>query len=53
MDLIKVMERFPDQEACIAHLEKIRWKGSPKCPHCEGTHIGRRTEYRSLELPRV
>ena len=22
MDLIKVMERFPDQEACIAHLEK-------------------------------
>ena len=44
MDLIKVMERFPDQEACIAHLEKIRWKGSPKCPHCEGTHIGRWTE---------
>ena len=44
MDLIKVMERFPDQEACIAHLEKIRWKGSPKCPHCEGTHIGRQTE---------
>ena len=44
MDLIKVMERFPDQEACPAHLEKIRWKGSPKCPHCEGTHIGRWTE---------
>ena len=44
MDLIKVMERFPDQEACIAHLEKIRWKGSPKCPHCEGTNIGRWTE---------
>ena len=38
MDLIKVMERFPDQESCIAHLEKMRWKGKPKCPHCESTH---------------
>ena len=44
MDLIKVMERFPDQESCIAHLEKMRWKGKPKCPHCESTHVGRRTE---------
>ena len=26
MDLIKVMERFPDQESCIAHLEKMHWK---------------------------
>ena len=44
MDLIKVMERFPDQESCIAHLEKMCWKGKPKCPHCESTHVGRRTE---------
>ena len=44
MDLIKVMERFPDQESCIAHLEKMRWKGKPKCPHCESTHVGGRTE---------
>ena len=38
------MERFPDQESCIAHLEKMCWKGKPKCPHCESTHVGRRTE---------
>ncbi len=44
MDLIKVMERFPDQESCIAHLEKIRWRGKPVCPHCESDHIGERTE---------
>ena len=44
MDLIKVMERFPDQESCIAYLEKIRWKGKPHCPHCGSTGIGRRTE---------
>ena len=58
MDLIKVMERFPDQESCIAHLEKMRWKGKPKCPHCESTHVGRthrngRRAYWSLELPRL
>ena len=44
MDLVKVMERFPDQAACIAHLEKIRWKGKAKCPHCESEHVGKREE---------
>ena len=28
MNLIEVMEKFPDQASCIAHLEKIRWKGN-------------------------
>ena len=36
MNLIEVMERFPDQEACIEHLERIRWQGTPICPHCVG-----------------
>ncbi len=44
MDLIQVMEMFPDQEACIAHLERLRWKGSPQCPHCESTSVKRRNE---------
>ena len=44
MDLLKVMERFPDQESCISHLEKIRWRGKPVCPHCESGHVGRREE---------
>ena len=44
MDLLKVMARFPDQEACISHLEKLRWQGSPVCPHCESEHVGRREE---------
>ena len=30
MYLIKVMERFRSQEACIQHLEQVRWgKGYP------------------------
>ena len=34
MNLIEVMERFPDQESCIEHLERIRWRSNPHCPHC-------------------
>ena len=44
MDLLKVMERFPDQEACIEHLEKVRWRGEPKCPPCDSTFVGKRIE---------
>lgn len=28
------MRRWPDQEAAIAHLEKVRWDGKPWCPYC-------------------
>ena len=44
MDLIKIMEMFPDQAACIAYLEQLRWQGSPECPHCESTHVNKRNE---------
>ncbi|MYG06896.1 IS1595 family transposase [Candidatus Poribacteria bacterium] len=42
MNLIDVMERFPDQEACIAYLEEIRWKDKPECPHCQSQSLHRR-----------
>ena len=44
MDLLKVMERFPDQEACITHLEKNRWRDKTECPHCSSLNVARRTE---------
>lgn len=44
MDLLSVMERFPDQEACIEHLEKIRWPNKPSCPHCGSVGVVRRNE---------
>ena len=34
MDLLRVMQRFPTQEACIRHLEGIRWQNKVSCPHC-------------------
>lgn len=44
MNLVEIMERFPTQEDCIAHLEQLRWNGTPKCPHCESEHVRRRNE---------
>ena len=44
MNLIEVMERFPDQESCIDHLERIRWAGKPACPHCSSQNIRRKKE---------
>ena len=44
MDIVSVMERFPDQEACIEHLEGIRWGENPHCPKCEGSNLVRKNE---------
>ena len=44
MNLIEVMARFPDQEACIEHLERIRWRGTAVCPHCESKDVVRKKE---------
>ena len=33
MNLVEIMERYPTQEACIEHLEGIRWGDKPRCPN--------------------
>lgn len=50
MDLIKVMKTFSTQEDCIEYLERLRWKESPECPHCESLNVRRRNEH---EIGRV
>ena len=44
MDLITVFEKFPTQEACIAHLEKSRWGDEPVCPFCGSDKVARKQE---------
>ena len=44
MNLIEVFERYPDQESCIDHLERIRWRGKPICPHCESENVAPKNE---------
>ena len=44
MNLLRIFTRFPDQEACIEHLENIRFGDKPYCPHCGGTHVARKAD---------
>lgn len=34
MSLIDFLDRFSDQEVCIAHLEAVRWPRGVTCPKC-------------------
>ena len=44
MNLITVFTRYPDQEACIEHLEAVRWRGAEHCPHCGSAHVARKQD---------
>ena len=32
MNLINILNKYPDQAACIRHLEAVRWGDNPTCP---------------------
>lgn len=44
MNLITIFGRFPDQEACIEYLEKVRWADEPNCPHCGSISVARKSD---------
>ena len=44
MNLITIFSLYPDQEACIEHLEAVRWGDDPHCPHCGSVSVARKTE---------
>ncbi len=44
MNLITVFQRFPDQESCIEHLENVRWRYQPECPHCRSDKVARKAD---------
>lgn len=44
MNLLKIFTRYPDQEACIEHLEAVRWGDDPHCPYCGSTSVARKQE---------
>lgn len=39
MNLIEIFEKFPKQEDCIKHLEKVRWNNTPICPYCKSNRV--------------
>ena len=44
MNLIEIYRRYPDQEACIEHLEDVRWGDDPCCPQCGSLHVARKAD---------
>ena len=44
MNLFSVFQQFPDQAACIRHLEAVRWGEAPRCPFCESPRVARKAE---------
>ena len=44
MNLIEVFTKFPDHEACIEHLEDLRFGDSPHCPHCNSPRVARKAD---------
>ncbi len=39
MNLDQLYEVFPDQAACLRHIETVRWLGKPLCPRCGGARV--------------
>ncbi len=37
ISITKLLRMFPDQETCIAWLERVHWNGKPVCAHCGGS----------------
>lgn len=39
MNILEIMQRWPDHEAAMKHLEKVRWSDRPVCPYCKSAKI--------------
>jgi transposase-like protein len=39
MNIVQIYSRFPAEEDCICHIEKVRWHGKPICPYCGSDRI--------------
>ncbi len=48
MNLISIFRQFPDRQACITHLEQIRWGDCPACPYCQSEDVARKRENQTV-----
>ncbi len=37
MNIVTIYKKFPTEQDCIKHIEKIRWNNIPSCPYCFST----------------
>lgn len=41
MNLVELMEQFPDEEKCRSTLEELRWPNGVRCPRCNARKVYR------------
>src|SRR3989338_2330177 len=39
MNTFQIYNRFPKQEDCLKHVQKVRWQDKPLCPYCGSTSV--------------
>ena len=39
MDLMKLVDQFHNEDACLEYLEELRWPDGPTCPRCDATSV--------------
>ncbi len=44
LDNSDIFSKYPTQEACIEHLETVRWDDNPTCPYCKSDKVARKNE---------
>lgn len=44
MNLLTIFKQFPDQEACIEYLERVRWGIGANCPLCGSLDVARKSD---------
>jgi transposase-like protein len=49
IDLVKLIERFHDEDECRAYLEELRWPGGIRCPRCHSGKISRIKKRRQFD----
>lgn len=42
--LVEVYKRWPTQDDCLGHLERVRWGEQPLCPYCGAERVARHRE---------
>jgi transposase-like protein len=45
-NIVSIYKRFPTGDACLAHIEQVRWKGRPTCPYCTSPRVSKTTGWR-------
>jgi transposase-like protein len=38
-NIVSIYKRFPTENDCLAHIEKVRWHGRPVCPYCTSDRV--------------